>query len=129
MAHAFLSDGWFDEAEKIRAEINPEVPEMIQDLVINLVVKDGPDGDIEVKMEAGRFVKGLADEAPTKLTVPYDVAKKMFIDQDPEASMQAFMSGQIQVEGDMTKLMAMQAGGPPSEQTLEVQKRISDMTE
>ncbi len=129
MAHAFLSDGWFDEAEKIRAEINPEVPEMIQDLVINLVVKDGPDGDIEAKMEAGRFAKGLADEAPTKLTVPYDIAKKMFIDQDPEASMQAFMSGQIQVEGDMTKLMAMQASGAPSEQTLEVQKRISDMTE
>ncbi len=120
MAHAFLSDGWFDEAEKIRAEINPEVPEGIQDLVINLVVKDGPDGDIEVKMEAGRFAKGLADEAPTKLTVPYDVAKKMFIDQDPEASMQAFMSGQIQVEGDMTKLMAMQAAGQPSEKALEV---------
>ena len=129
MAHAFLTDGWFDEAEKIRAEINPEVPEMMKDLVINLVVKDGPDGDIEVKMEAGRFAKGLADEAPTKLTVPYDVAKKMFIDQDSEASMQAFMSGQIQVEGDMTKLMAMQGGGPPSEQALEVQKRISDMTE
>jgi putative sterol carrier protein len=129
MAHAFLTDGWFNEAEKIRAEIDPEVPEMIQDLVINLLVKDGPDGDIEAKMEAGRFVKGLADEAPTKLTVPYDIAKKMFIEQDPQASMQAFMSGQIQVEGDMTKLMAMQAAGQPSEKALEVQKRISEMTE
>ncbi len=129
MAHAFLTDGWFDEAEKIRAEINPEVPEMMKDLVINLVVKDGPDGDIEAKMEAGRFVKGLADEAPTKLTVPYDVAKKMFIDQDSEASMQAFMSGQIQVEGDMTKLMAMSATGEPSEKALMLQKRISEMTE
>ncbi len=129
MAHAFLSDGWFDEAEKIRTEINPEVPEAIQDLVINLLVKDGPDGDIEAKMEAGRFVKGLADEAPTKLTVPYDVAKKMFIDQDSEASMQAFMSGQIQVEGDMTKLMAMSATGEPSEKALMLQKRISEMTE
>lgn len=129
MAQAFLSDGWFDEAEKIQAEINPEVPEAIQGLVINLLVKDGPDGDIEAKMEAGRFVKGMADEAPTKLTVPYDIAKKMFIEQDPQASMQAFMSGQIQVEGDMTKIMAMQAAGQPSEKALEVQKRISEMTE
>ncbi len=129
MAHAFLTDGWFDEAEKIRAEINPEVPEMMKDLVINLVVKDGPDGDIEAKMEAGRFVKGLADEAPTKLTVPYDVAKKMFIDQDSEASMQAFMSGQIQVEGDMTKLMAMQAGGPPSAEAEKVQELVKAMTD
>ncbi len=129
MAQAFLSDGWFDEAEKIQAEIDPEVPEAVQGLVINLLVKDGPDGDIEAKMEAGRFVKGMADEAPTKLTVPYDIAKKMFIEQDPQASMQAFMSGQIQVEGDMTKIMAMQAAGQPSEKAVEVQKRISDMTE
>ncbi len=129
MAHQFLSDGWFEEAERIRAEINPPVPELIQDLVINLVVKDGPDGDVEAKLEAGRFAKGLADEAPTKLTVPYDVAKKMFIEQDPQASMQAFMSGQIQVEGDMTKLMVMQAAGPASEEAKQLQARIKQMTE
>jgi hypothetical protein len=128
MGHQFLSNGWFDEAEKIRAEINPAVPEIVKDLVINLVVKDGPEGDVEAKLEAGRFVKGLADEAPTKLTVPYEVAKKMFIDQDPQASMQAFMSGQIQVEGDMTKVMAMQAAGPPSDEAVQVQNRIQEMT-
>ena len=70
MGHVFLSDGWFDEAEKIRAEANPEVPAAVQGLVINLVVKDGPDGDIEARMDSGRFVKGLSADAPTKLTVP-----------------------------------------------------------
>ena len=129
MAQAFLSDGWFDEAEKIRAEIDPEVPEAVQGLVLNLLVKDGPDGDIEAKMEAGRFVKGMADEAPTKLTVPYDIAKKMFIEQDPQASMQAFMSGQIQVEGDMAKLMSMQAGGPPSADAVKGQEAVAAMTD
>ena len=129
MGHQFLSNGWFDEAEKIRAEIDPPVPEIVQDLVINLVVKDGPEGDIEAKLEAGRFLKGLADEAPTKLTVPYEIAKKMFIDQDPQASMQAFMSGQIQVEGDMTKIMVMQSAGPPTEEAIQVQNRIQEMTE
>jgi hypothetical protein len=129
MAHQFLSDGWFEEAERIRAEIDPPVPAMIQDLVINLVVKNGPGGDIEAKMSGGRFLKGLAADAPTKLTVPYDIAHKMFIEQDPQASMQAFMSGQIQVEGDMSKIMAMQAAGPPSPEALQVQSRIKEMTE
>ena len=129
MGHEFLSDGWFDEAEKLRADIDPAVPDAIKDLVINLVVKDGPAGDIEARMEAGRFAKGLADAAPTKLTVPYEVAKKMFIEQDQQASMQAFMSGQIQVEGDMTKLMAMQAGGPPSEDAVKLQAQIASMTD
>jgi hypothetical protein len=129
MGHAFLSDSWFDEAENIRTSVNPEVPDALKELVINLVVKDGPDGDIEARMEAGRFVKGLADAAPTKLTVPFDIAKKMFIENDQNASMQAFMSGQIQVEGDMTKLMAMQAGGPPSAEAEQLQTRIQEMTD
>ncbi|MFP8881279.1 MAG: SCP2 sterol-binding domain-containing protein [Myxococcota bacterium] len=129
MGHAFLTDSWFDEAEKIRAEVDPEVPDALKDLVINLVVKDGPDGDIEARMEAGRFAKGLADAAPTKLTVPYDIAKKMFIDNDQNASMQAFMSGQIQVEGDMAKLMSMQAGGPPSADAVKVQEAVAAMTD
>ena len=41
----------------------------------------------------------------------YAVAKKLFVDGDQAAGMQAFMSGQIKVEGDMSKLMAMGQGG------------------
>jgi len=129
MGHSFLSDGWFEEAEKLRAELSPPVPEVVKDLVINLVVKDGPDGDIEAKMEAGRFVKGQSDDAPTKLTLKYDLAHKMFIEQDQQASMQAFMSGEVLVEGDMTKLMVMQTAGPPSEEAQQLQVRIREMTD
>ncbi len=129
MGHIFLSDSWFEEAERIRAEVNPEVPDAVKDLVINLVVKDGPDGDIEARMDSGRFTKGLADAAPTKLTIPYDVAKKMLIEQDQNATMQAFMSGQIQVEGDMAKLMSMQAGGPPTDDQKKVSEAIASMSE
>jgi putative sterol carrier protein len=129
MGHKFLSDGWFDATEKLRAELNPPVPDAVKDLVINLCVKNGPNGDVEAKLEAGRFVKGQASGAPTKLTLQYDLARKMFIDQDQAASMQAFMSGQIQVEGDMTKLMAMSAGGPPSAEATQLQARIKEMTD
>lgn len=129
MGQQFLSDGWFEEVERIRAEINPEVPEAVKDLVVNLKVTDGPSGDIEAKIAGGRFEKGLADEAPTTLTVPYDTAKAMFIEGDPNATMQAFMSGIIKVEGDMTKLMAMQAGGPASAEAEKLQELVKAMTD
>jgi len=129
MGQQFLSDGWFEEVERIRAEINPEVPEAVKDLVVNLKVTDGPSGDIEAKIAGGRFEKGLADEAPTTLTVPYDTAKAMFIEGDPNAAMQAFMSGIIKVEGDMTKLMAMQAGGPASAEAEKLQELVKAMTD
>jgi putative sterol carrier protein len=93
------------------------------------VVAGGPVGDREIHMAGGRFERGLAEGAPTKLTVPYEVAKAMFIDGNQQAGMQAFMSGQIKVEGDMTKLMAMQAGGAPTTEQQEFQAKLKALTE
>ena len=129
MGHAFLSDSWFEEAERIRAEIDPPVPEVAKDITINLSVTGGPDGDIEAKMHAGKFEKGHAADAPTTLIVPYGVAKKMFIEQDQQASMQAFMSGEIRVEGDMSKVMQLQTAGPPSAEAQKVGELIKEITD
>jgi len=127
MSHVFLSDDWFDAVEGLRDEA-PEPPAAMKELTLNIVVAGGPDGDREIHMTGGQFERGLADGAPTKLTVPYDVAKSMFIDGNQQAGMQAFMSGQIKVEGDMTKLMAMQAGGAPSAEQVAFQEKIKALT-
>ena len=127
MSHVFLSDDWFDAVEALRDEA-PEPPAAMKDLKLNIVVAGGPDGDREVHMAAGQFERGLVDAAPTKLTVPYDVAKSMFIDGNQQAGMQAFMSGQIKVEGDMTKLMAMQSAGGPSPEQVAFQEKIQALT-
>ncbi|HEY8547564.1 MAG TPA: SCP2 sterol-binding domain-containing protein [Acidimicrobiales bacterium] len=127
MAHVFLSDDWFDAVEGLRDEA-PEPSPAMKDLKLNIVVAGGPDGDREIHMAGGQFERGLVDDAPTKLTVPYDVAKAMFIDGNQQAGMQAFMSGQIKVEGDMTKLMAMQAGGGPTAEQEAFQAKIRELT-
>jgi hypothetical protein len=126
----FLSDPWFEEVQKIRAELgDPPAPAGMADLQLNIVVSGGPDGDREIHLSGGQFERGLVDGAPTKLTVPFDVAKSMFIEGNQQAAMQAFMSGQIKVEGDMSKLMAMQAGaGAPSAEAQALQERIKAVT-
>ena len=124
MPEAFLSEAWFNEVEKLRAE-QPATDASLADLTINIVVTGGPEGDAEVHIAGGAFERGLSADAPTKLTVPYDVAKSVFIEGNQQAAMQAFMSGQIKVEGDMSKLMAMQGGGggaPTPEQEAFTQK-------
>ena len=129
MPYPFLSEPWFDEVEKLRDEA-PEPPAAMKDLTLNIVVAGGPDGDKEVHLAAGQFERGLVDGAPTKLTVPYDVAKAIFIEGNQQAGMQAFMSGQIKVEGDMTKLMTMQAGaGAASAEQTAFQEKIRALTE
>ena len=126
MPNPFLSDAWLDEVESLEA---PPATGAAADLVLNVVVTGTPDGDRELHMKAGKFERGRTDGAPTKVTIPYDVAKAMFVDGNPQAVMQAFMAGQIKVEGDMTKLMAMQsAGGPTPEQTA-FQEKLKSITE
>jgi len=114
MSHTFLSDDWFTEAQKLRADAGDLGGD--PNLQINLVVTGGPEGDKEIHMANGEFGQGLVDGAPTKLTVPFDVAKATFIEGNQQAAMQAFMSGQVKVEGDMTKIMAMQAQAPSQAQ-------------
>ncbi|HTO70431.1 MAG TPA: SCP2 sterol-binding domain-containing protein [Myxococcota bacterium] len=129
MAQAFLSDGWFAEAEKIQAEINPPVPPAIKGLKINMQVTGAPNGDVSFRMDDGRMVRGHAPDAPAKIIVPFEVAKAMLVDQNQQAVMNAFMSGQMRVEGDMAKLMQMQMAGPPGPEAQKVSQLIKEMTQ
>ncbi|MDY7100848.1 MAG: SCP2 sterol-binding domain-containing protein [Actinomycetota bacterium] len=107
MTYAFLSDEWLDAVAAAQSELSSgDAP----DVTLDLTVTGGPDGDRDLHISGGSFHAGNVD-APTKLIVPYDTARQMFVDGNQQAAMQAFMSGQIKVEGDMTTLMQMQGSG------------------
>ena len=117
MAHDFLSDDWLDAVEALRDEA-PTIDGPAADLVININVTETPFGeDREAHLDGGNFERGHAEGAKTTISVPYDVAKQLFIEQNQQAAMQAFMAGKIKVQGDMTAMMSLQqAGGPTPEQ-------------
>ena len=125
MAFQFLSDEWLAEVKKLADESDGSGG-FPAGVVLNMVVTGGPQGDRELHVAEGVFGTGLV-EAPTKLTVPYTVARAMFVEGNQQAAMQAFMGGQIKVEGDMTKLMAMQAQGDPAA-AAEMQKKLQEIT-
>jgi putative sterol carrier protein len=68
------------------------------------------------------------DPVDLTVTLDYDIAKAILIEGNPQAGMQAFMSGKIKVEGDMAKLLALQ-GGVSDPSTAEVAARIKAITE
>jgi hypothetical protein len=109
MPHPFLSDEWLTEVKKLATEGGSAM--MPSGVQVNMLVTGSPAGDRELHISDGSFGAGLVDGCPTKVTIPYAVARNMFISGDQAAAMQAFMSGQIKVEGDMSKLMAMQSQG------------------
>lgn len=126
MSHQFLSEPWFEAVEELRAN-QPELPGALAELVVNIVVTGVPEGEVQVHLASGMFDRGHADSAPTTLTVPFETAKQLFIDGDQSAAMQAFMSGRIKVEGDMTKVLALQSLAPTPEQEA-FQDRLRELT-
>lgn len=114
---AFLSDEWFAKvAELTAAAGNLNVPSTLANLALNLTVTGTASGDVDINMNGGNFEKGHNAAAGTKMILPADLLRKIFLEGDQAAGMQGFMSGQIRVEGDMSKLMALQSARPSAEQ-------------
>ena len=127
MGIKYLSDEWFAKVDELITEVNLEVAPAAKDLKINFTITRD-EGNIEFSAAGGKIQKGHNPEAKTKITVPYDLAKKMFVDEDKAAGMQAFTTGKMKIEGDMSKLMAMQAIQPTASQKL-LQAKMKEMTE
>jgi len=129
MAHPFLSEEWFREARRIREEAGDIGPPGGNDIRLNVTVTGAPGGDQEVHLADGVFDRGHVDDAPTRATVPYDVARQVFVDGNPQAAMQAFMEGQLRIEGDMSRLMMVQSAAmTPSAEQIKLQQQLRDIT-
>ena len=134
--YAFLSDEWISKVEALVAENSDAGQGPHGNVLVNLQVTDTPfgsDRQFHMGTADGKAVMGggLRDGADVTLTTDYVTAKEVFVAGNPQAGMQAFMSGKVKVQGDMTKLMMAQAGGggAPGGANAELQQKIQEMTE
>jgi putative sterol carrier protein len=134
--YPFLSDEWTAEAEKIREEYKGKTAEIpaVQRMKANLIITEVPFGDgtenahIDTTSGEMNMDRGHLEGPDVTVTVDYITAKAIFIEGNPQAGMQAFMSGKIKIQGDMTKIMMMQSATPdPVAQ--EVAQKIAAITE
>jgi len=72
---------------------------------------------------------GHLDKVDATLTTDYATARTIFVEQDPQKAMEAFLMGKVKVDGDMLKLMAMQTAIPQTELGLVVAEEIRTITE
>ena len=102
---------------------------------VNLVVTDVPFGsgslDAHVDTGAGELEidTGHLEGTDLTLTLDYDTARAILVEQNPQVAMSAFMGGRIKVQGDMTKLLVLQGQmGAADPVALEVAGRIKAIT-
>jgi putative sterol carrier protein len=132
MPYQFLSDEWVAEARKIRAEFKGASAPATNPLRINLVINEVPDAgsiDAHVDTTSGEpdIERGHLENPDVTITLDYDTAKAMLVEGNGQAAMSAFMAGKVRVDGDMTKLMAMQGSGALGENDALV-ARIREIT-
>jgi putative sterol carrier protein len=134
MSHQFLSESWIEAARDIRHRYAGDVPVIDVVVRINVVTTKVPFGDgsisayIDTTKGSLEMELGSIEEADLTVTTDYETARKLFVEQDPTASMQAFMAGRIKVEGDITRLMVMQTSLPQTETTDAVAAEIKAIT-
>ena len=137
MSHEFLSPAWMEAARAIREKYADQATKVATVIRMNQVITDVPDGVSDgptlktymdtssgnVEMEIGEL------ETPDlTITTDYDTARKLFVEQDQAAGMQAFMAGKIKVQGDMMKMMAMQTAMPQDDIAKTIANEIKSIT-
>jgi hypothetical protein len=135
--HQFLSDEWLEETRKIREQHKDQVPAVPVTVRMNQVITEVPfvDGVIKAYIDTSSALLdmevGQLEQPDLTITLSYATAKALLVDGDAAQAMNAFMSGRIKVEGDITKLIALQtagAGASTNPAAAEVVKKIQAMT-
>jgi len=136
MPYPFLSDEWLEEARRIRSEYEGKVTPIPHAVRMNLVVTSVPFGDTDIDAHLDtsgnelRLDTGHLDNPDLTITVEYETAKAILVDGNPQAGLQALMAGKIRVDGDMTKLMALQTAPPGADSSAaEMATRLKEITE
>jgi hypothetical protein len=130
--HPFLSDEWIKDARAVYEAHQGEAPPLPVTLRANLNITDVPFGDNPLKAHLDtssgelQLDLGHLDGPDVTLTMGYDTAKAQIVNQDQQAVMQAFMGGRIKIEGDMTKVMGLAAGGAGGPEAQAVAKKIAE---
>jgi putative sterol carrier protein len=132
--YVFLSEEWMEAAREIRERYATELPEVTITVRINQVITDVPFGEGTIHAYVDTSEGGVAlelgelEEPDAVLMTDYHTARAMIVDRDPTVLMQRFMEGRIRVQGDMMKLMAMQAAMPVTDISEQVAAEIQAIT-
>jgi putative sterol carrier protein len=130
--YEFLSDEWIAEARKIRAEFKDLSASVTNPVRMNLVITEVPDsGEMDAHIDTSKgepdIERGHLENPDVTITLDYATAKALLVEGNGQAAMSAFMAGKVRVDGDMTKLMAMQGTAPLGE-TEALAARIREIT-
>lgn len=127
MRYAFLSPEWFTQVDQLIAKGGDlQIPAEMKAIEINVTVTTAG-GEARIYIKDGVLSRGHRDNVPTSMTLSEELARKIFIEADSAAGVQAFLAGEIKAEGDLAKLVALSTVEPSAAQQA-LTKQIAAVT-
>ncbi|MGQ0842965.1 MAG: hypothetical protein ACT4QF_02400 [Sporichthyaceae bacterium] len=116
MGHEFLSEDWIAAVKDLRAEYaDQRPPAELPALRVNLDVTGvpaevAPEGVVHAHADTSTaelvLDVGALPDPDLTVTVDYDTAYDLLVDQKPNAAIGAFLTGRIKLTGDLDRLAA-----------------------
>ena len=117
--YPFLSEQWFGAVKDLLAEGEPELPEPLRGLVVNV---DVADAGVQATYRGCWFAPGYSDDAEATLTTTTQLAHDVLIEKNLVLGVRAIATGEAKLKGNKTKLMKLRAVRPTASQEAFEQK-------
>lgn len=122
----FLTQSWFDAVARLNQEADElNLPPNLAELTINVTVKS--ENPTLLHLQAGKINQHHIQNADATIYIDQDTLNQIIHDNSVDTALEAFMTGKIFIEGDMSKVMALQSARPSQEQKA-LYKQIKEMT-
>lgn len=123
----FLSQVWFDEVAKLNEQAGDlNLAPTLDSVLLNAKVTG--DGGADLHLKQGKIYQGLIDSAISTVSIDSHTLGQIIGSGDVNIAIEAFMTGKIRVDGDMTQIMTLQSAKPSQEQKA-LYKQILALTE
>lgn len=109
--HPFMSPGWNAAAKALADEYRDRIDAPGDPVRMNIVVTATPFGDEQLKAFVDTHTghpfpdEGELEDPDLTVTMGYSVARSIFVEGDETTLGSAFMSGEIKITGDMSRLL------------------------
>jgi hypothetical protein len=123
--HQFLSDEWFGAVKALLAEGQPQLPEALQGVVVNV---DVTDIGVLATYRGCWFEPGFSDDAEATLTTTKQLAYEVMILKNLALGVRAIATGKAKMKGNKTKMMKLRAVRPTESQATFEQK-VKEVTQ
>lgn len=124
-SYAFLSEEWFGAVKDILADGEPELPEPLREVVVNVDVSDT---GVKATYRGCWFEPGFSDDADATLKTTSELAYEVMVKKNMALGVRALATGKAKLTGNKTKMMKLRSVRPsPSQEAFE--KKVAEVTQ